>query len=77
MAKKKTVPTAITETFQIGDKVTLKLGKVFTTTDPNPPTFAGRRVVKAKIETLENGVAILDVKLGGFWVWDINELEKV
>lgn len=65
--------------FQVGDKVSLKTN-VIISHDPDPPTFAGRRVKATKIEALlpegKEMVALLEVRLGGYWAWNVDELHK-
>lgn len=65
--------------FRVGDRVQLR-PKTFKTIDPNPPEFAGRRITQTTIRALFSdiqGGVVLKVRLGGFWSWNVDDLEKV
>lgn len=62
------------DVFTEGQKVRLDFS-AFRTKDPAPPTFAGSLVTETTIEALlPERVALLSVKLGGYWTWDVENL---
>ena len=80
MSKKLTKMTNKAGTvFQLGEKVELNIKALrFQTQDPKPPTFAGRRITKTQITSLlpNKGLVLLEVRLGGYWAWSVDDLEK-
>ena len=66
--------------FKVGSQVQLKPKalKLFRKTDGE--LFAGREVSKARIAYLfpeTKGLVRLEQKLGGYWTWDVNDLEEI
>lgn len=65
--------------FRKGDCVRLTYG-AFTTRDPAPPTYAGKRIMRAIIVSLFSdvkGLVLVEPKLGGYHTWDVDDLEHV
>ena len=66
-------------TFHAGDTVKLTY-KAFKTYDDEAPGFAGRILNYSKIASLlsdTKGTVALEQRLGGFYTWNVNDLEKV
>ena len=65
--------------FRPGDEVRLKRGTI-QSPEIAPPEFAGRKITKARITGLfqdVRGGVQLETKLGGYWCWNVEDLEKV
>lgn len=46
----------------------------------NTPLYAGRRIVQTRIAYLFpdiKGLVRLEVRLGGYWTWSVDDLERV
>lgn len=66
-------------TFKAGDRVGLTSKAFNTYQKSDDPTFAGQAVRTARISTLlpdVKGLVQLATRLGGYWTWDVNDLEK-
>jgi hypothetical protein len=82
-SSKTKTPTSYTNkknvVFHSGDTVKLT-EKAFQTNDASLPTFAGRRITKGKITSLladVKGLVVVEPRLGGFYTWNVDDLEKV
>lgn len=67
--------------FKVGDKVGLTArALVLYKRMEGDATFAGNLIETTRIFTLlpdVRGQVVLEQKLGGYWTWDVNDLEKV
>lgn len=66
--------------FETGDVIYLKKGVLTLFKKSEQPVFAGKNIMIATVDYLfpdVKGLVRLNVKLGGYWTWDVNDLEKV
>ena len=62
-----------------GDTVQLTR-RAFQTHVQNREQFAGTSIMKTKVASVFGdikGLVLLEQRLGGYWTWDVNDLEKV
>ncbi|MEO6564814.1 MAG: hypothetical protein ABIO63_02160, partial [Casimicrobiaceae bacterium] len=65
---------------KVGDKVRLKKGVFQLYVARDKEVFGGLEVIEARIEYFfqdVKGLAKLEYMLGGYWSWNVNDLEKV
>lgn len=66
--------------FKVGDRVRLKAGTMNLYKKTEGETLVGLPITETRIRSLFNdvkGLVLLEARLGGYWTWDVNELEKV
>ena len=66
--------------FSPGDKVKLTKKALVAAVNPEPALFAGQPIKDSVVVSLfpdVKGLVLLRQKLGGYWTWDVDDLEKV
>ena len=66
--------------FVVGDRVRLKSTALSLFRKTEGETFVGHTITQTRIKSLFHdvrGLVRLETRLGGYWTWDVNDLEKV
>ena len=66
--------------FRVDDRVRLNSRALVSYRKQEGEFFAGREIKQTRIKYLfpdVKGLVRLETRLGGYWTWDVNDLEKV